>query len=229
MNKAFFITGTDTGIGKTSIACALLQAFAAQGQRVVGMKPVAAGCDDNGLFDDVLQLQAASNVQADIAHINPYRFSPAIAPHIAAEQAGVEISFASIIAAFKTLQQQADVVIVEGAGGIAVPLHVTLNGASNNNVDMADLVLALDIPVILVVGMRLGCLNQALLSAQAIERKGLQFAGWVANYVTPDMQAATANEKALLRLLNAPFLGAIPFSAALPVAASGYLELARIT
>ena len=225
MSKAFFITGTDTGIGKTSVACALLQAFAAQGLRVVGMKPVAAGCDGNGLFDDVQQLQAASNVQAHMQHVNPYRFSPAIAPHIAAELAGVEISLAPIVAAFKALQQQADVVIVEGAGGIAVPLNTILS----SNLDMADLVLALDIPVILVVGMRLGCLNHALLSAQAIERKGLHFAGWVANYITPDMQVATANEKALLHLLKAPLLGAVPYSTALPVAASGYLELAKIT
>jgi dethiobiotin synthetase len=221
MSKAFFVTGTDTGIGKTHIACALLQAFAAQGQRVVGMKPVAAGCDDNGLYDDVQKLQAASNVQADIAHINPYRFAPAIAPHIAAQQERMEISFAPIIAAFKALQQQADVVIVEGAGGIAVPL--------NSKQDMADLALALDIPVILVVGMRLGCLNHALLSAQAIERKGLHLAGWVANYVTSDMPVAAENEKTLLHLLKAPFLGAVPYSTALPVAASGYLELAKIT
>jgi dethiobiotin synthetase len=229
MSKAFFITGTDTGIGKTSVACALLQAFAAQGKRVVGMKPVAAGCDSNGLFDDVQQLQAASNVQAHMAHINPYRFLPAIAPHIAAELAGVEISSAPIIAAFKALQERADVVIVEGAGGIAVPLNTALNTTLNSNLDMADLALALDIPVILVVGMRLGCLNHALLSAQAIERKGLHFAGWVANYFTPDMQVATENEKALLHLLKAPFLGAVPYSTALPVAASGYLELAKIT
>jgi dethiobiotin synthetase len=221
MKNAFFVTGTDTGIGKTVVACALLHAFAAQDRRVVGMKPVAAGCDDDGMFDDVQKLQAASNVQADMAHINPYRFAPAIAPHIAAELAGVEISFAPIINAFKALQQQADVVIVEGAGGIAVPL--------NKHQDMADLALALDIPVILVVGMRLGCLNHALLSAQAIQHKGLRLAGWVANYLTPDMPVAAENEKALLQLLHAPLIGSVPYGAALSVAASGYLTLARIT
>jgi dethiobiotin synthetase len=223
MSKAYFITGTDTGIGKTHVACALLHAFAAKGRHVVGMKPVAAGCDDNGLYEDVQKLQAASNVRADMAHINPYRFPPAIAPHIAAEQAGVEISFAPIVEAFKVLQQQADVVIVEGAGGIAVPLNL------NSRQDMGDLALVLDIPVILVVGMRLGCLNHALLSAQAIERKGLHLAGWVANYLTSDMPVAADNEKTLLHLLKAPFLGAVPYSTALSVAASGYLELAKIT
>ena len=165
MKQAYFITGTDTGVGKTRIACALLHAFAAQGKRVVGMKPVAAGCDADGAYQDVQLLTAASNVQADTSLINPYRFTPAIAPHIAAAQAGVEIQLDVIGNAFHALQQQAEVVIVEGAGGIAVPL--------NTQQDMADLALALKLPVILVVGMRLGCLNHALLSAQAIAHKGL--------------------------------------------------------
>jgi dethiobiotin synthetase len=205
MKKAFFITGTDTGVGKTRVACTLLQAFAAQGQRVVGMKPVAAGCDADGVFEDVAMLQAASNVQAPMERINPYRFVPAIAPHIAAEQAGKQISFAPIISAFQELQQQAEVVIVEGAGGIAVPL--------NEYQDMSDLVLALDIPVILVVGMRLGCLNHALLSVKAIRQKGLQLSGWIANYVSPGMPAAEENESALLQRLDAPLLITVPYAA----------------
>jgi dethiobiotin synthetase len=222
MKQAFFITGTDTGIGKTRVACTLLHAFATQGQSVVGMKPVAAGCDSNGLFEDVQQLQAASNVQALMEHINPYRFASAIAPHIAAELEGVEITFAPIINAFDALQQQADVVIVEGAGGIAVPL--------NRHQDMTDLALALNIPVILVVGMRLGCLNHALLSAQAIKRKGLHLAGWVANHITLDMPASAENETTLLQRLEAPLLGSLPYSTAFPTAAgAAYLALAKIT
>lgn len=220
MKRAFFITGTDTGVGKTRVACTLLQAFAAQGQRVVGMKPVAAGCDENGVYQDVAMLQAASNVQAAIERISPYRFAPAIAPHIAAELAGLQISFAPIISAFQELQQQADVVIVEGAGGIAVPL--------NEHQDMADLVIALNIPVILVVGMRLGCLNHALLSAQAIEHKGLHLAGWIANYLTPDMPVAEENERTLLQRLQSPLLVSVPYATDIsPTTCAGLL--AKIT
>lgn len=204
MKKAFFITGTDTGVGKTRVACTLLQAFAAQGQRVVGMKPVAAGCDENGVFEDVAMLRAASNIEAAIEHINPYRFAPAVAPHIAAGLTGLQISFAPIINAFQVLQHQADVVIVEGAGGIAVPL--------NEHQDMSDLALSLNIPVILVVGMRLGCLNHALLSAQAIRQKGLQLSGWIANYLTPDMAVAEDNERTLLQRLESPLLASFPYA-----------------
>ena len=161
----YFITGTDTGIGKTLIACALLHAFSAQGKRVVGMKPVAAGCDDHGQNEDALKLRAASNVQATYGQINPYCFLPAVAPHIAAQQAGVEIQFARIASCYRELTAQAEVVIVEGAGGLLVPL--------NNTQDGADLALELGVPIILVVGIRLGCLNHALLTVAAINTRGL--------------------------------------------------------
>ncbi|CAH1903613.1 ATP-dependent dethiobiotin synthetase BioD [Candidatus Nitrotoga sp. HW29] len=200
---SYFITGTDTGVGKTLISCALLHAFVAQGQRVVGMKPVAVGCDDNGHNQDVKQLQAASNVLVSYGQINPYSFQDPIAPHIAAWNAGVCIDFARILTSYHELAAQADVVIVEGAGGFRVPL--------NNNQDIADLALQLGLPVILVVGMRLGCLNHALLTTSAIEACGLKCAGWVANVLDADMLALQANIAALQQRLVAPLLGVVPW------------------
>jgi dethiobiotin synthetase len=199
----FFITGTDTGVGKTLISCALLHAFAAQGQRVVGMKPVAVGCDDDGHNQDVEQLQAASNVLVSYGQINPYSFQNPIAPHIAAQNAGVRIDFARILTSYHELASQADVVIIEGVGGFRVPL--------NSNQDIADLALQLGLPVILVVGMRLGCLNHALLTASAIEACGLKCAGWVANVLNADMLAVQANIEALQQRLVAPLLGVVPW------------------
>ncbi len=200
---SYFITGTDTGVGKTLISCALLHAFAAQGQRVVGMKPVAVGCDDDGHNQDVEQLQAASNVLVSYGQINPYSFQNPIAPHIAAQNAGVRIDFARILTSYHELVSQADVVIVEGVGGFRVPL--------NNKQDIADLALQLGLPVILVVGMRLGCLNHALLTASAIEACGLKCVGWVANMLDADMLAVQANIVALQQRLVAPLLGVVPW------------------
>ena len=156
----YFVTGTDTGVGKTLVSCALLHGFAAQGKRVSGMKPVAAGCNAGGQNEDVLQLRDAGNVTAGYGQLNPYCFEQAIAPHLAAQRGGVIIRFSRIVVSFQELAGKADVVIVEGAGGLLVPL--------NEQQDSADLVLELGLPVILVVGMRLGCLNHALLTAEAI-------------------------------------------------------------
>ena len=167
MSTAFFVTGTDTEIGKTHVTCLLLRQYAAQGLKVIGMKPIAAGCeliDNVWVNDDVQRLVAVSNVQAPMDLINPYRFIEPIAPHLAAEKAGVTIDIKVIVSAFKQLQTMADVVIVEGAGGFLVPL--------NANDDMADLAIALGIPTILVVGMRLGCINHSLLTAEAIKSRG---------------------------------------------------------
>lgn len=200
---SYFITGTDTGVGKTLISCALLHAFATQGQRVVGMKPVAVGCDDDGHNQDVRQLQAASNVLVSYGQINPYSFLDPIAPHIAAQNAGVRINFARILMSYHELASQADVVIIEGAGGFKVPL--------NNHQDIADLALQLGLPVILVVGMRLGCLNHALLTASAIEACGLKCAGWVANVLDADMLAVQGNIVALQQRLTAPLIGVVPW------------------
>jgi len=202
----YFVTGTDTGVGKTLISCALLHAFAARGVSVVGMKPVAAGCDADGLNEDVKQLRAASNILASLDQINPYSFFHPIAPHIAARNAGVSISLGRILEAYNALDAQADVVIVEGAGGFQVPL--------NDTQDSADLTVALGLPVILVVGMRLGCLNHALLTLRAIDDCGLTCAGWVANILDPDMAVLDENIQALQQRIHAPLLGVVKHQAA---------------
>ena len=205
--NGFFITGTDTGVGKTLIACALLHALARTGLSVVGMKPVAAGAvhSAEGLInDDVAQLRAASSVKAELALVNPYCFEPAIAPHIAAAQAGVTIDCARIAQAHARLAAMADVVVVEGAGGFCVPL--------NSSENAADLAYYFGLPVILVVGVRLGCMNHALLTAQAIRARGLKLAGWIANRIDPAMPVAEENVTALAERLAAPLLGEIEFT-----------------
>lgn len=202
----FFITGTDTGVGKTIIACALLYSFARQGKSVVGMKPVTAGCEDTpeGLRNgDVEQLIAASTIKAPRHMVNPYALKPPIAPHIAAQQAGIEIKPAVIKMAFDELKKMADVVMVEGVGGFKVPL--------NRQQDSADLAGLLGLPVILVVGMRLGCLNHTLLTADAIEKCGLKLAGWVANCIDPHMVMLQENLRALEERLGGPPLGVFAF------------------
>lgn len=201
----YFVTGTDTGVGKTLISCALLYAFAAQGKSVVGMKPVAAGCDDDGLNEDVKKLRAATNILASLGQINPYSFLHPVAPHIAARNAGVQINLQRILESYNELASQADVVIVEGAGGFQVPL--------NNTEDSADLAVALGLPVILVVGMRLGCLNHALLSMRAISACGLNCAGWIANVTDDGMAVLDDNIQALQQRIGAPLLAVVPYQA----------------
>jgi dethiobiotin synthetase len=202
---SYFVTGTDTGAGKTLVSCALLHGFAAQGKRVVGMKPVAAGCDDDEQHEDVKQLRAASNVLASKGQINPYCFSSAVAPHLAAQFAGVSINLERIATSFSELARQADVVIVEGAGGFLVPL--------NARQDSADLVAKLELPIILVAGIRLGCLNHALLTAEAIAARGLTLAGWVANVVDGKMAMLDENIAALQQRITVPLLGIVPYQA----------------
>jgi dethiobiotin synthetase len=214
-NHGFFVTGTDTGVGKTLIACSLLSAFAARGFRVVGMKPVASGAvaGGNGLVhDDVERLIAAGNVAAARDHVNPYCFAPPIAPHIAAAEAGMKIDLDHIGRCFDALTERADLVIVEGVGGFRVPL--------GPGADTAQLAARLALPVVLVVGVRLGCLNHALLTAEAIAGRGLALAGWVANHVDPRMSAADENVQALETLITAPLLARFAF-AATPDPASG--------
>ncbi len=202
MKQAFFITGTDTGVGKTFVTCQLLRHYSAQGLKVVGMKPVAAGRElvhGAWVHDDVQKLIAASNVVAPIELINPYCFDEAIAPHIAAEKAGIEIKIDVIFHAYQQLSELADVVIVEGAGGFLVPL--------NDKETLADLVAALSIPVIVVVGVKLGCINHALLTAEAVTARGLHFYGWVANCQDVKMPAINENIATLIkRLQTAPML-----------------------
>lgn len=199
---SYFITGTDTGVGKTLISCALLHGFAAQGRSVVGMKPVAAGCDERDQNEDVRQLRAAGNVLASGGQINPYCFAQPVAPLLAARFIGVRISFERIAESFSELNAQADVVIVEGAGGFRVPL--------NEEQDSADLAVQLGLPIILVVGMRLGCLNHALLTVEAIAARGLTLAGWVANALDENMTMPDENIAALRQRIHAPLLGVVP-------------------
>lgn len=199
-----FVTGTDTGVGKTLIACALISAIAASGRRVVGMKPVAAGARmDRGRLrnEDVERLNAASHVDAPLALVNPYCFEPAIAPSIAARAAGVTIELDKIVAAYRQLAALADHVVVEGVGGFCVPLKPGEDGA--------DLARRLELPVLLVVGLRLGCLNHALLTAQAIRSNGLALAGWCANQIDPALACVDENISVLSERLNAPLVGRI--------------------
>ena len=203
MSTGFFITGTDTGIGKTTVSCALLHAFAGQGKKVIGMKPIAAG-SENGQWIDVERLLAASNVSVSRQLINPYAFDLPISPHIAAQQAGTEVDLAVIHQAYQELSAKADIIIAEGAGGFLVPINQWQNGA--------NLAQILNLPVILVVGMRLGCLNHALLTAQAIQAVGLALAGWVANCIDPQMLALVENIQTLEQRLNSPLIGILPFA-----------------
>ena len=202
---ACFVTGTDTEVGKTFVSCALLAHFASRGLRVVGMKPVAAGLiESNGelVNEDVLRLMGASTVPASPALINPFGLKAPIAPHIAAAEEGVELSAAPILSAFARLRGMADVVVVEGVGGFGVPL-----GASY---DTADLAADLGLPVILVVGMKLGCINHALLTAGAIRARGLTLVGWIANRIDPGMLRFAENIAALEHHLDAPLLATVP-------------------
>lgn len=202
MSTGYFVTGTDTGIGKTVISCALLHAFAAEGYKVAGMKPIAAG-SENGRWMDVEHLLAASNVAVSRQQINPYAFHQPLAPHIAAHQAGMEINLSVIHRAYLELSTHTDIVIVEGVGGFLVPVNHHQTGA--------DLAQALSLPVIMVIGMRLGCLNHALLTSRAIRDADLVLAGWVANCIDPDMRAIEENIDALAQRLKCPLLGMLPF------------------
>jgi dethiobiotin synthetase len=206
MKAGYFVAGTDTGVGKTRVAAALISLLEQRFSTVVGMKPVASGCTNtpDGLRnDDAELLISAGNVAADYSDVNPYAFEPAIAPHIAASEAGVKIELATVLDHFERLQDQADCVVVEGVGGWQVPLgHV---------ITTEHLAKALDLPVILVVGVRLGCLNHALLTARAIDSAGMRLAGWVANIIDPEMERVNENLRTLEKRINAPHLGTIPW------------------
>ena len=201
MKQAFFITGTDTNVGKTYVACQLINDYVTQGYKVIGMKPLAAGCElveGEWVNEDVLKLEAASNVKAPRNLVNPYSFKEAIAPHIAAELAGVNIEISVIKQAFDALTELADIVIVEGAGGFLVPL--------NQKENMADLAAALNIPIILVVEMKLGCINHTLLTLEAIQARNLTLHGWVANQIGSKMPMLAENEATLMRQIKQPRL-----------------------
>jgi dethiobiotin synthetase len=202
--RGLFVTGTDTGVGKTHASCRLIDALRAPGFRVAGMKPVASGCRETaeGLRnDDAEALLAASAPTPPYADCNPYAFAPPIAPHIAARSSGVEVRLEAVLAAYSRLAQRADRIVVEGVGGWMAPLSESLM--------QVDLVRALEVPVVLVVGLRLGCISHALLSARAIIADGATLIGWIANRVDPAMQEVDANLATLRVRIAAPLLGVL--------------------
>jgi dethiobiotin synthetase len=221
MTMHCFVTGTDTGVGKTLVASAMLSSLTASGLRAVGMKPVAAGLDlIDGTWrnDDVERLQAAGNVEAPLALRCPYLLRAPMAPHLAAQNEGVRIALQPLLSAYAQLARQADAVVVEGVGGFRVPLA--------DDFDSADLAVALGLPVVLVVGLRLGCLNHALLTAEAIRARGLVLAGWVGSAIDPRMLAFDDNLLTLRARLDAPLLGVVPHLASPQAAlAARHLDL----
>lgn len=206
MSAAFFVTGTDTEIGKTTIACGLLQAARNAGLSTAAAKPVASGCERTakGLRNsDALGLLAGCSLPLRYEEVNPFAFEPAIAPHLAAREAGVQLDVEALAGPVNAvLARNADFSLVEGAGGWRVPLA----GGEN----LSDLAVRLGLPVILVVGVRLGCINHAVLSAEAIQRDGLVLAGWVANIVDPATSRLEENLATLAERLPAPCLGRVP-------------------
>jgi dethiobiotin synthetase len=203
--KALFVTGTDTEIGKTFVASALLRLFSKLGFSTAGMKPIAAGVTLEGLQwhnDDVDALDAASTIHPEISLRCPYLLQTPAAPHLAAQIDGVEIDMTHIVSSYQKLCALADVVVVEGVGGFRVPLNQTQ--------DTSDLAEILNLPVVLVVGLRLGCINQALLTFEAIKARGLEVWGWVANSTQIDMAFEKENIESLRQRLPAPYFGHLP-------------------
>ncbi|MGH8428095.1 MAG: dethiobiotin synthase [Gammaproteobacteria bacterium] len=219
-----FVTGTDTEIGKTVVAAGIVHAFVEHGLRTAVMKPVASGGHETeeGLRnEDAECLIATSNVVADYVEVNPYCFAPPIAPHIAAAETGIAMELETILRAAHSLAARADVLVVEGVGGWRVPLAPDF--------DVPALAAALGLPVVLVVGLRLGCLNHALLSAESIRAAGCTLAGWVANTIGPAMERREENLATLEVRIAAPCLGRIPhLDCPTATATAGYLQLAGV-
>jgi dethiobiotin synthetase len=202
----YFVTGTDTNVGKTLVSAALIHSLARNGLKVAGMKPVAAGAElrDGKLWnEDVALLSGEANVTLPTHLIAPYLFKEAAAPHVAAALEDQQINPDTIFSAFEHIRAQTEAVIVEGAGGFCVPL--------TPQIDLADIAVRLQLDVILVVGLRLGCLNHAFLTAEAIAARGLRLAGWVVNQIDPAMPHQAANIEALRERLPAPCLGSLPW------------------
>lgn len=217
-SRGFFVAGTDTAVGKTRAAVSVIRALARSGLRVAAMKPVAAGAERTagGLRnDDALALAAAANVPADPRVVNPYCLIAPVSPHIAAADVGISIEIAPILRAYRRLADEADCVVAEGAGGWLAPI--------GERESMADVAAALALPVLLVVGLRLGCLNHALLSARAIEASGLPIAGWIANHIDPAYERVAENVATLERLLDRPAVALIAYEAP-PTAPRATLE-----
>ena len=223
--RGYFITGTDTGVGKTTVTLGLMQALQQQGRSVAAMKPVAAGCQltASGLRNaDALQLQRQASVELDYEQVNPYAFAPAIAPHIAAEQAGDVIEINKIYRKYKEIEDIADCVLVEGVGGWQVPL--------NDTETLADLARVLGLDVIMVVAIRLGCLNHALLTVESIRAAGCRLAGWVANPLPSPSVCVEENIKSLKSMISGPLLGVLPVMCkASTMTVAGNLSLSALT
>ena len=200
--KTVFIAGTDTEVGKTFCSAALLAAWAGQGLQVAGYKPVASGANLAGCNEDVLALQAASNVRKSYAEHNTHTYAEATAPHVAARDHGMAINLCRMSAQLHAWRQQTDRVLVEGAGGWCTPL--------NGELDFADWVAAEQLPVLLVVGIKLGAINHALLTAQAVQAAGLPLLGWIANCITPQPHRLADYVATLSARLPAPLLGVLP-------------------
>lgn len=219
---SFFITGTDTNIGKTAITCSLIAKCIEEGFRAGGMKPVAAGCHiENGymISDDVKKIIEVSNVDLNIKEINPYSFEPPIAPHISFKSNEIDINL--IKKYLRSFENKMDYLFIEGVGGYAVPLTKTFT--------TADLVENLDIPVILVVGMKLGCINHTLLTVESILNKKQKLCGWVANRIDGDMQAYEENFSFLKEKIKAPCLGEVPYFKDFdPYKASKFINLNKL-
>ncbi len=202
--QGLFIAGTDTGAGKTRVTCGLLGALAAGGHRAIGMKPVATGAqgpEDDLLSEDAAMIAASSPVHAPMADVNPYCFHLPVSPDIAAALAGIEIRPERVAAACDRLAARADIVLVEGTGGWLTPIGPILT--------MADIAAALRLPVLLVVGLRLGCINHALLTAAAIRARGCRLTAWVGNRIDPDYLLPEANLATLERFLDMPPLAVL--------------------
>lgn len=219
-----FVTGTDTGIGKTVASCALLHALAARGLHAVGMKPVASGCERSGgewRNGDAMDLIAASAVRSRYADHNPYALSAATAPQLAAREVGITVTLPPIVEAYARLLQVGDLVVVEGVGGWAAPLA--------DGFEQAELAQAFALPVVLVVGLRLGCLSHARLSARAIQADGCRFAGWIGNAVDPCFERVDAYLDLLREALPAPCLGVLPYAPdASPDALASHLDVTML-
>ena len=207
MNNTFFVTGTDTGIGKTFVTCILMQFIKFHHKKVIGMKPIAAGIDiKNGVTsnEDVNLLKYESTLQLELGEVNTYSFDEPMAPHIAAQKHNIEIDFKKIKMHAETLKNRADYLLIEGAGGYLVPL--------GESTSIADLVEELNIPIIIVIGVKLGCINHSLLTIEAILKRGQKIFGWVANILDNNMLEVNANISSLKQRIKQPLIGIIPYS-----------------
>ena len=220
MSPGLFVTGTDTGVGKTLVSCALLERWRAAGRRTAAMKPVAAGCrrqDGAWRNDDALALAAAATEARDYALVNPVALEAACAPHLAAAEQGTALGLDELVQGYHRVSAGAELTLVEGAGGWRVPL--------DEQHTLADLPARLGLPVLLVVGIRLGCLNHALLTAEAVRADGLTLAGWVASVLDPEDPRAGAQVESLARRLPGPLVGMVPYlERPCAAAAAGHLR-----